>query len=53
LEGSDGIDTLKFIMDDQKNNNMIKCIITDELMEFVDGSLSISILRQLEKENKI
>jgi len=38
LEGCDGIDTLKFIMDDQKNNNLIKCLITDELMEFVDGS---------------
>jgi len=48
LEGWDGIDTLKYIMDDQKNNNLIKCLITDELMEFVDGSLSISILKQLE-----
>jgi len=53
LEGSDGIETLKFIMDDQKNNNLIKCVITDELMEFVDGSLSISILKQLEMKNKI
>jgi len=40
-------------MDDQKNNNLIKCVITDELMEFVEGSLSISILKQLEKRNKI
>jgi len=53
FEGCDGIDTLKFIMDDQKNNKLIKCIITDELMEFVDGSLSITILKQLEKKNKI
>jgi len=40
-------------MDDQKNNNLIKCIITDEFMEFVDGSLSITILKQLENKNKI
>jgi len=40
-------------MDDQKNNNMIKCVITDELMEFVDVSSSIRILKQLEKKNKI
>jgi len=44
---------LKLIIDDQKLNNSIKCIITDELMEFMDGSQSISILKQLELKNKI
>jgi len=53
LEACDGIETLKMIMDDQNNNNLIKCVITDELMEFIEGSLSISILKQLEIRNKI
>lgn len=53
VECCDGIDTLKMIMEDQKMSNAIKCIITDELMEFMDGSLSISILRSFEQKNKV
>lgn len=53
IECNDGIETLKIIMDDQKANNLIKCVITDELMEFMDGSFSISILKELEFRNKI
>jgi len=53
IEGSDGIDTLKLVIDDQKNYNKIKCILSDEKMEYFDGSRSISILRELEILNKI
>ena len=53
LEGSDGVDTLKMVIDDQKLKNSIKCIFSDEKMEYFDGSKSISIIRELENLNKI
>ncbi len=53
LEGSDGIDILKKVIDDQKFQNSIKCILSDEKMEYFDGSRAISILRELERLNKI
>jgi signal transduction histidine kinase/CheY-like chemotaxis protein len=53
VEGSDGVDILKLIIDDQQSNNLFKCIITDENMEYINGSESIKILKDLEKANKI
>jgi len=53
IEGSDGVDILKYIVEDQKKNNLIKCVFTDENMEYMDGSFCIEILREMEKENKI
>jgi len=53
IEGSDGVDTLKLVIDDQKFQNSIKCVFSDEKMEYFDGSRSISILRELENSNKI
>lgn len=53
IDASDGIDTLKFIMEDQKNRNLIKCIFTDENMEYMNGSQSIKIIRQMENDCKI
>jgi response regulator RpfG family c-di-GMP phosphodiesterase len=53
IEGYDGVDIIKFIIDDQMNNNKIKCVITDENMEFINGSVAIKILKDLEKERKI
>lgn len=53
IEGSDGVDFLKRIIDDQKKNNKIKCVFTDEKMEYMDGSKVISIIREMEKLNKI
>jgi len=53
LEGSDGIDILKMVIDDQVNQNSIKCIFSDENMEYFNGSRSVSIIRELESNNKI
>ncbi len=53
IEGRDGSDILKHIIKDQFNNNRIKCIITDENMEFMNGSEAIKIIRNLENSNKI
>ncbi len=50
--GSDGIDILQLIREDQNNGNLIKCIITDENMEYLNGSESIKLIRQFEKSGK-
>jgi len=36
IEGSDGVDILSVLIDDQKNNNLLKCILTDENMEYIN-----------------
>ena len=51
--GFDGIDLLKIIIDDQKDNNLICCIFTDECMEYLSGSTTIKIIRELEISKKI
>ena len=48
----DGIDMIKCIIDDQAHGNMIKCIFTDENMEYINGSEAIKILRNFEIKNK-
>lgn len=53
IEASDGIDILKHVSEDQNNNNIIKCIITDENMEYLNGSECIQIIRRLEDSNRI
>jgi len=53
VEAQDGIDLLKKIKDDQKKNNKIKCVFTDEKMDYMDGSTSVAIIRDMEKRNKI
>jgi len=53
IEGRDGIDILYNIINDQFNNNLIKCIITDENMEYINGSLAIQIIKDMEKNKKI
>lgn len=53
VEALDGIDILKSVMDDQKNRNSIKCILTDESMEYMNGSQAIEIIRKMEQQNKI
>ncbi len=52
-EGNDGSDIIKNIVLDQNKNNRIKCIITDENMEYINGSRAIKIIRNLEKDKKI
>jgi CheY-like chemotaxis protein len=53
LEGRDGVDIIFQMVNDQSNNNRIKCVITDENMEYINGSYAIQIIRKLEKERKI
>ena len=38
---------------DQSQNYLIKCVITDESMDYMNGSEAIKILKNLEKYNKI
>jgi len=51
VEGSDGIDLLNIVRKDEKCK--IKCILTDENMEYLNGSEAVKILRKLEQNNKI
>jgi CheY-like chemotaxis protein len=53
LTGSDGIDLLNFIRDDEMDGNLIKCIITDENMEFMNGSQAAQIIRNLVEKGSI
>ena len=53
LCASDGIDILQYIREDQMNGNLIKCIITDENMEFLNGSNAVKIIREFEKMGRI
>jgi signal transduction histidine kinase len=51
IEGSDGIDLLNIVRKDESGK--IKCIFTDENMEFLNGSEAVKIIRKLEEINKI
>lgn len=54
IRGSDGIDLLKLITEDQKNGNpTIQCTFIDEHLDFMDGSEAIKIIRNLQNLNKI
>lgn len=53
LEGTDGVDILNFIIKDQEKNNSIKCIFSDENMEYINGFEAFEILKRLQMENKI
>jgi len=53
LEGGDGLDLLNYIIEDNKYNNTVKLIITDENMEFINGTKAIELIRHLENENRI
>lgn len=53
IEGCDGVDILSNLIKDQTKENEIKCVITDENMEYINGSEAISIIRKLEKAKKI
>ncbi len=53
ITASDGVNIIHDVIEDQINGNKIKCIITDENMEYMNGSDAINIIRNLEKKNKI
>jgi hypothetical protein len=50
---SDGVDIIHQIIQDQSKGNEIKCVITDENMEYMNGSEAIRIIRNMERRNKI
>ena len=52
IEGGDGIDLLKYIID-IKYMKRIKLIITDENMEYMNGSQAIKFIREMENDRKI
>lgn len=52
IEGSDGIDALKFVIDSNYNSR-IKGLFIDENMEYMNGSEAIKIIRNFQKLNKI
>ena len=51
IEGSDGIDLLNIVRKDE--NGRIKCIFTDENMEYLNGSEAVKFIRKLEQINKV
>lgn len=52
IEGTDGIDALKFIID-RGIVSKIKAIFIDENMEYLNGSESVKIIRKLQSLNKV
>lgn len=53
IEGFDGVDLLKYVIDDQFRGNKIKLVITDENMEYMCGSSAIKIIKDLENNKKL
>jgi signal transduction histidine kinase len=51
LEGTDGIDLLHILRN--YGDGKIKCIFTDENMEYLNGSEAVKIIRKLEQNSKI
>ncbi len=51
IECKDGIDLLSLIINDKEHR--IKCIISDENMEYLNGSEAVKIIRRLEHTGKI
>lgn len=52
IEGCDGIELLNYCLLDLKSRDSIKMIITDENMEYMCGSESISFLKRLKELGK-
>lgn len=53
IVGSDGVDLLKLIVDDQSKGNLVKLVISDENMEYMNGSEVLSILNKYSQLGKI
>ncbi len=53
IVGSDGADIIHQVIQDQSKGNKIKCIFTDENMEYINGSEAVKVIRNLEKSLKI
>lgn len=50
---SDGIDIIQQIISDQKYGNRIKCVFTDECMEYMNGSEAVTKLKDFERQRKL
>ena len=46
MQLNDGVDIIKQVMDDQFNGWLIKCVITDENIEYMNGSEAVKILKK-------
>ncbi len=53
IVGCDGSDIIHHIVQDQSKGNEIKLILTDENMEYLNGSDAIRIIRNLENRQKV
>jgi len=53
VECNDGVDILYHIVKDQSEDNLIKCVITDENMDYMNGSEASRIIKNFEEKNKI
>lgn len=52
VQASDGLDIIKIIMAYESSYHLIKGLITDENMEYFNGSDAIKFIRKFEKINK-
>ncbi len=53
IVGTDGSDIIHHVIQDQSKGNEIRCILTDENMEYLNGSEAIRIVRNLENRQKV
>lgn len=53
MEGVDGIDIVKHVIDDQTKGNKIKFVFTDENMEYYNGLIASKMLKDLVSQSKI
>lgn len=51
VQGRDGIDTLKYVIDDA--DSLVRIVFTDEHMEYMNGSESARLIKRYFKEKKI
>ena len=53
IVGTDGSDIVHHVVQDQSKGNEIKCILTDENMEYLNGSEAIRIVRNMESRQRV
>lgn len=52
-EGSDGVDILNYVIKDQGNGNVIKLVLSDECMNYINGSQAVKFLMDINKDCKM
>lgn len=53
ISGSDGVDLLKEIINEQKSGNTIKCVFIDKNMQYMNGDEAVKLARLWENDQKI